>query len=296
MSKLPAQERYLNNLIDDNFQNVLYPINTAMSALLLPHFNLRDGFITPNNLCRKLKSFILTICLLIVCYFRFSSSPVLQKMKTRVSFIVVSVYFDWFYYSITFICLFISNIINTDNYVNLVVSLQKAFRNFSFVKKDIAQLRLWNWVSISAVPCYFLVIFVPLGNFSIAAFLNLFPMIYFDMTVVYTFCIMWLIEKELNMWLNEMQYCSRSTENLGFIGEKKELRMFETYKYILNAYDLFKKVCRVPVSSQNNKQEPQVVDRNIYFILMITAINFNYLPLCTGHLSAYDDLLLELVQ
>ncbi|KAI8432970.1 hypothetical protein MSG28_013857 [Choristoneura fumiferana] len=98
-----------------------------------------------------------------------------------------------------------------------------------------------------AVPVYFCALFVLVGDFSTAAFLNLFPLVYFDVIVVYTFCMMWLIENELDMWLNKMQACSRSIVKLEFIENKKALRMFQTYRYILNAYDMFKKVCKVPI-------------------------------------------------
>lgn len=246
--KSSPRNRYLKNFIDFNLQCILFPLNFAMSILLFPHYRIIDNIAIPNNRWQKLKALAVTTTFLIASYLRFKYSWVIKETKINGFFISTSVYFDWFHYSFGFICLFISNIVNTENYVNLVLRLQKAFRNVNSDEKTVKNLIFWNWVSIVIIPVYYLIAFVTIGEYSVVSFLNLIPIVYFDVVVIYTIRIMWLIECELRLCLNAMMCYKKRMFKLTFGSQEKEMSIFQSYRNIMGAFDLFKKICQIPVS------------------------------------------------
>lgn len=238
------------NFIDKQFQDMLWPLHVVSDIMLLPNFNMRDGYVTANSRVQNFKAFLLTIGLITIAYFRFKKSFVLDNdIDLSFSFTMIGVYFDFLYYSSSFIFFFISNAFNSTNYVSLVLSLQRALRNLRCkenVNNIMNSLTFGNRASMISIPAYYVFCFVTNGVFTLGAVLNFIPLLYFDVSVICTIRMIYIIKDELTIWVDEL---SSNVEQLK-TNEDVEINekiLFSSYRYILDAYQFFMKVSKVPV-------------------------------------------------
>ncbi|XP_063373359.1 uncharacterized protein LOC134661291 [Cydia amplana] len=162
----------------------------------------------------------------------------------------MSVYIDNLYFSCVYIAIFLANVRNTTDNTALIINLQKALRNLRYVNIHLKTLTIWNIISMLTIVLYFFItFFTTCDKYTMSSILNLFPLMYFDIHIIYTYRMMWIIKEELKMWLNEMQQyretCLKSAE---YKNMPSGNRKFETFQYIFNAFDIYRKVCKVPVN------------------------------------------------
>lgn len=140
------------------------------------------------------------------------------------------------------------NFVYRHSSVLLILIIQRIHRTID-IREDISSLITYNWIITSIVLCIDIFVFVTIGTAT--RFFNLFNcfseilLINFDVDFVYTIQILVLLIKCLEGWIRNVEMVNVE-EDEKLYNEK----LFVTYQHILVAFDLYKKVSHVLVSTQ----------------------------------------------
>ncbi|XP_059061303.1 uncharacterized protein LOC131854192, partial [Achroia grisella] len=140
---LSKSEILLNNVLSNNIQTMLLPLYTFQQLSFLPNYYIRDNFITPKGVISNIISAIGT--------FLFSS---MNLMRMSISFInndlnidlIVSNFLDGGLYAIGYMLIFIVNITQSTNNVQLIVTIQKVHDSLMLNDKMSKRIALQNWI------------------------------------------------------------------------------------------------------------------------------------------------------
>lgn len=236
----------LYNNVDEEFQNLLRPLNLIQSIYFYPKYRIRDNFITSNSYATKLLAFFVTIGYIIIPFYQ-----MVVRITGHTSIIGIKKVFivpDYFAFANSvfgFGINFLSCVLLSNSNISLVLRLQEAYRILICSKSKLKTLIIYNWISIIALLATDVIISVSflyvLNNLSL---FNVFPyFIYmsFDFNIIYAICMSRMLSKTIVMW------------NLRVSGEDELCwkKMSNAYMNILEAYALYGKVFQSYVSTLN---------------------------------------------
>ncbi|XP_063542696.1 uncharacterized protein LOC134751243 [Cydia strobilella] len=175
-------EYLLNNIIDKEFQSMLFPMSFVPFLFLMSHFIVINNFITPESrVSSYIKSFIGSIILVLSHVFRFYYYT--EAFKSFTSDVVVFLlYFDLIFFSIISILNHIISSSQRSNAVELIIKLQHVLNSIKIDKVEfLSKHKNRNWYTVLMVFSVYVFHWV-FGSRHIT-FLNLviFILIYSDM-------------------------------------------------------------------------------------------------------------------
>ncbi|XP_063629197.1 uncharacterized protein LOC134800642 [Cydia splendana] len=252
-----VQTEYLiNNILDQDFQAMLFPLNFVQSCLLMSSFSIINNFITPDNhVSFYIKSIIGCSAITSSHVFRFLYyHEATRTFGTEV--VTVLLYFDFIYFTLISIFTHAVNSFQRSYVVELIIKLQHVLDCIKADKRDFFyKLKIQNWLTVLFVvsmhifhwisACYDISILDLLVSFSLTV-----PLIIFDMQVVHVTRYVVMIKNELIAWIHKMEEYKRihdkHEEEVNY--EVSESDMFNAYTDILNAFRLSNKVYQFSVS------------------------------------------------
>ncbi|XP_063369858.1 uncharacterized protein LOC134658179 [Cydia amplana] len=145
-------EYLLNNIIDKEFQSMMFPLGFVPFFFLMSRFKIINNFITPDNCVSSyIKSFIGSIILASSHFFRFYYyTEIFKGFTSDVVFFLF--YFDLIFFSIISFTTYTVSSYQRNNVVELIIKLQHVL---NFIKIDkvefLSKQKNGNWYSVLMV-------------------------------------------------------------------------------------------------------------------------------------------------
>ncbi|XP_063369853.1 uncharacterized protein LOC134658174 [Cydia amplana] len=249
-------EYLINNIIDQDFQAMLFPLNFVQSCFLMPSFSIINNFITPDHqVSFYIKSIIGCTAIALSHVFRFLYFyDATRTYGTEV--VTFLLYFDFIFLFITSIIVHIVNSFQRSYVVELIIQSQHVLDRIKTDKTDFFyKLKIQNWLSVLfVVSIYIYHWFSTCIDFSfldlVVSFSLTVPLMIYDMQVVHVTRYVVMIKNELIAWIHKMEEYKRihdkPEEEVNY--EVSESDMFNVYSDILKAFRLSNKVYQFSVS------------------------------------------------
>ncbi|XP_063629236.1 uncharacterized protein LOC134800683 [Cydia splendana] len=146
-------EYLMNNILDKDFQAMLFPLSFVQSCFLMPRFSIINNFITPDNhVSFYIQSIIGCIILTLSHVFRFIYYSEVNKSFSTGVVVAVIPYFDLIFFSLISIVTYIVNSFQRSYVVDLIIKLQHVL---DFIKIDkqkfLRKHKIQNWLSVLLV-------------------------------------------------------------------------------------------------------------------------------------------------
>ncbi|PZC77064.1 hypothetical protein B5X24_HaOG200713 [Helicoverpa armigera] len=239
-----------NNIIDEDLQSVLKPLNFMQAVFFLSKYSIRNNLIKPNSLIYDLISVTCLLMFRIVSIYRIIIFSFASKWTPLLQFLYVSQILDSIFYSVGFLLNNYINIVYSKINIGLVLKLQFVHKVLNINRHKLRPLIIYNWIFAISVYSYFIIfnlyMWLKFPNPSYYALILVFSALAFDINIVYALLLIKLLTQMLRIWLVEIQELT----NVGMSGSDESYwnKMFDVYKNILEAYktveELFKLLVR----------------------------------------------------
>ncbi|XP_061724318.1 uncharacterized protein LOC133530424 [Cydia pomonella] len=251
-------EYLINNILDQDFQAMLFPLNFVQSCFLMPRFSIINNFITPDNHASfYIKSIIGCLILTLSHVFRFIFyNEITKSVSTGV--VDFLLYFDFTYFSFTSVIIYIVNSFHRSSVVELIIKLQHVLDVIRIDKQEfLCKHKIQNWLSISLVLIiyvfHWLSACIDFGILDLLVhFCLVIPLMIYDIQVVHVIRSVVMIKNELIAWIHKLEKSKEThikpKENIVNF-EVSESDMFNAYTDIIRAFRLSNKVYQFSVSS-----------------------------------------------
>lgn len=243
-------ECLLNNYIDKDLQAALRPFIILRKIFLLSNFSIISNFITPNYAVFHIKPVIGALLLMVTCYYRWS-------IHRHVFYEVDDHFISKFFLFVEFIHIFISiavlyivNVMQSSNFVLLIVKLQYALNAIDLDReRTMFNLKLWNWIYIIGIISFnsiYILFGLKLHHIGfIHQLLIHIPFFVFELQIVQVSRFVQMLSGVLRLWHKKM--ISHKNDNDELSGNK----MLHAYKNILQSFHIIEKFFCCGVSIHN---------------------------------------------
>lgn len=255
--KIMPKECLLNNRLNDDLQSFLKPLELTQLTMMQMKYTIRDNYITPNSYSYNIISFIIRILFLMSVNYGYAYQVMLKTNNLNIwttgvpAFLVGEIILNF-----NLICLCILNVKHSQLNVQLIVHIQESKNAIKYLKSDIKDLIICNWIYI--LIAYFMSSIIGIGWFifkmNIYMIMHAYCWVFFDVSAIYAVCIIKLLKRCLIDWLKEMKYRTEmsvedflETEDLEYIRSHwKELQ--DGFENLSKAYKIYGKVFSMVVS------------------------------------------------
>ncbi|PZC79311.1 hypothetical protein B5X24_HaOG201009 [Helicoverpa armigera] len=241
----------LYNRLDDEILKIVYPFRCVLYLFFTIKYRIRNNRIYPSGKLYRIFAFCWMLFLNSLCILRISNVEVRNNGKTKqLEYSILLVLCTGFFvtYFIEFTLMFIFDMINEENNILLILRIQNIHRSIGS-RKTIQRYITWNWISVAIIifsdfairVLYYISSYYPHFMHSVYDAIIDAMFIALDVNIVITMRILVLLRVYLNEWINNIKTMKADDEEYR--------KMFQDYKNILLAYDLFKTVYQAFVGS-----------------------------------------------
>ena len=231
-----------HNFLDRNFQKLLFPFRCFQHMVFLSSFAIEYNCIRPHRVSYYIFSLIGTT--MFIC---FHMEPIVTKDYDKIdnAYIVIFIKVNVFLFAIHFVSFYLLNVILSENHVQLILKIQKAFRlsNFKAYKKPIIR----NWMAIVRHSIDFGISVAVTGEFLFVVYF--YTLMYFDVNLTYGVSVIALLRDGMYSWISELEFYSKLSSEFGEEKYKEKLeKLLESYVSFMEAFDMFKNIFKFTVS------------------------------------------------
>ncbi|PZC77049.1 hypothetical protein B5X24_HaOG200698 [Helicoverpa armigera] len=232
--------------IDRDVQKMYQPLNLMQQLTLNPKYQIKAGFIKPNNV----KSILLSFCGLIsyvgVSIYRVWELATDENMQryTPIKFLNFATLIDASFNSTGYIMNFILPIIEVKQNITFILTFQEIHR---FIHKtDNCKIIVNNWISVITYFSFYIFACIYIYVYYMP---NWYVMYYVfilctrDTNPIYAIGVIKLLTEKVFLWNSELLMSSKAGHR-----EMRCDRMFRAYGHILSCYDVYKNIFQIPVS------------------------------------------------
>lgn len=236
--------------VDKDISDFFVPLNIPHIIMFQSRYKTNGYFISNNGYVYNLMALISNTIVIMSAYF----STQLDSSKID----VVNVFMDsnllvlyYSFLSVSFIIMFLANMLNSENNLQLVVKLNEARRYFLNFKPYINPLT--NWFLFVVLTSYYLatqVVFMSLHSVYTLFVVDII-LIHFDFVLIHAIRCVTLLRYSLDSWMKEskLRNVLTNTDAEDFAVTYYDLKeLYEAYCCLADALVAHKKVVAVPVS------------------------------------------------
>ena len=243
------------NRIEKQVQKIVHSFNFALHLFFSSKYYVQNNHIYPKGKKYLLLSFCCMLFMnVLYIYVAFSIDATDLNMKqAENNVIVVLGVFCYFIQAICFTVLYILDIVHRNNNVFFILEIQNIHEDI-YSKKSMQSYVIWNWVSLLtfiSLDIYMHIIYftyrmnLPFTKEVLQFFCDIMSIV-FDVNYIIAIRFIILLKKYLDEWILEIlasDFCENSNERC-----RKLLRV---YQNILKAYDMYKIIFQVLVSTSS---------------------------------------------
>lgn len=241
-----------NNRLEKDIQRSLLPFNLTLKMLLSSKYNLRNNHIYPNGKKYHIFAFCFTLFLSALHIYRTFIVDVIQQNMTRSEgdlFSCISVlYGTTVLFGYTMMCAL--DFTHNDNNILLIMKIQSIYKSIDF-STDMRCYIFWNWISIIIIICANVIItaiyYENIKTYDIGTILDIVSDIkWIELDINFTIVIrlIVLLTAYLETWIKNVRIM-----NCEYANDEQYIELFWIYQNIFEAYNLYKKIFHVLVSS-----------------------------------------------
>ena len=243
------------NRLDKDIQGIAFSLNCTLSMFFHSKYNLRDGFIYPNG---KTSRIVSILCML---FMNLSSISRIMNINVRdMNNDMTSLEEDFFtllasFLIVTFILgfttMFILDIVHRNNNVLLILNIQNIFKSID-LSQSIQNLIDWNWISTITIVIYN--IFIHTLYYWTSHYPDIIDLIVdciigilffaLEINLVVATRIIIILRKCLDQWIEDFLMMNGERDTYA-----SYLKFLQIYRNIIKAYNLYKRIFQVLVSS-----------------------------------------------
>ena len=199
----------LNNVIEEDLQSVLKPLNLMQNLFLCAKYSIRDNIITANS--------SLYNCLRVLCVLTYQCCCIYNMIRLLNQ--CDSWDYSWLYCSTTVSDCFIymlgdvmstcTNINHTHLNVLLVKKLQHVLRFLKISSIELRGFVAYSWISVIILNlfCIILIVIIRLifTTVVVIELINIYASLIFNVNVIYAVLVLKLLEKMLKVWIENIK-------------------------------------------------------------------------------------------
>lgn len=228
-----AEEGLLHNIVDKEFQQILYPCFIAHSILGSIEFNLINNQITTNGK--------LTIILNVTVVCIFVLIGILSDINARKSdfidqFIAI---FDYLYNIFGSIFLVTFSLLMSQSHVQVILKNHEMYTFFK-MRYSFRTVIVKNWLYLLGLIICLMIFQIWFAVFIDMDVKRIVFDLYFmnnDISMINAICMIKLLTRYGEMWIEEMKRCrTNGPSDVSFHN------MFEVYKILMDSYKLFQQI------------------------------------------------------
>ncbi|PZC77043.1 hypothetical protein B5X24_HaOG200692 [Helicoverpa armigera] len=245
--------KIINNKVDNDVQEMLYPLDFMQCLIFISKYHIRNNLIAPIGVITTFISMIATMAFVVVHIYQTLFATSETNSIASITTENITRYFSCVFYCSVFTINFIMCVIQTNKSIKFVLTYQKVHRflknsgSYSYNNNYI----IWNWVFvITAVIWHTSTIVycvVSIGYNFFVATCYMYPIMLFDINMVYAMRIIKLLENEINIW-NDVIKSRLHTQDENYCRD-----LLNIYVEILECYEIFKDCFQQSVSISTNR-------------------------------------------
>ncbi|PZC79313.1 hypothetical protein B5X24_HaOG201011 [Helicoverpa armigera] len=240
------------NRLEKEIQKIVCSFNFALRLFLVSNYCIKNNHINPNGKIYHTFAFFWMLFMSVLCVYRmFTLEEAVEHLEAAILVNLLFLYYAVYWLGFTVI--FIQNLVNRNRIVSLILKIQTIFRSLGFLK-DIQSYIIWNYVSLASIVCANIFVHVTfyiswshikfidqiIDNVTNALFVSI------HIYTIIAIRVIILLRKFLEEWMSVV-----NTMNVEHDNNELCLKLFESYKNILEAFNLFKEVFNLLVSNRN---------------------------------------------
>lgn len=205
-------ECLFDNIIDEDLQAALFPLSMFQKISLTAHYKIKNNFITSNTKKDYFKSFIGAAVLVSAMFLRLHQFRA-YYCSPYTPILLILIWFDFIYYSLAVIIIYIESALQSTNSIMLLIKLQRALHTITLDKATFfSEMKFWNWIHIICLFGFYWVFNLPivLNTFNPSIFLIILPVLLFDLNIIYASRTVAFVSNCLAMWNDKMVYNERT--------------------------------------------------------------------------------------
>lgn len=229
-----------SNVLNRDIKNIFLPSDLMQHLFLSTKFVIKNGILYPIGMMYNIIVVFFLITIFVCWCSRLINS--FDSALNGISDTAMGILF--YFYGISLIIFYIFNSLRINSYITLISKIHFIQDNLNF--KGIKCFIVWSWMSnvitlfVNFALVFTFYTFIPHFNF-LDVLIDVFY-INFDVHFIYSLQFIILLRHYLNYWNDNL---------LKHIGEETDeywMKLFEIYKSIMEAYDLYKKLFQILVS------------------------------------------------
>lgn len=236
---LESKDLTINNVIDENLSLLFLPFFIIQWLFCLPKFKIYKKNIRAYDITINIYSFLfVTFYIILHVYLSFQIS----KLEWSIKQLVITL--DCTYNSVAFVLTWICNIIYKDLNISLVLKIQNLARLKTISKKN----TIYAWSQVLGILIFYGLYLI--GHYfsltlSSIDFLSIISQIYFDINIMNSIQIITITIYHLKAWNINLIHCNKQKFKTS---NTSTWNIFQCYRYILEIYEVNKKVSQPMVS------------------------------------------------
>ncbi|PZC77055.1 hypothetical protein B5X24_HaOG200704, partial [Helicoverpa armigera] len=239
------------NRLNKEVYRIIYPFHLIFLVLCSSKYTVKYNFILKDGVLRKIVSF-LSVCFVVIvssCYMFLEKYTAYINNVQSIKIIFFIFHGVLILYCIANIMLFSMNIALSKQNIELILKIQLVHTNIDFSKSS-KNFIIWNWIYLIiflvidlAISSSYYVTYYEQDVVDALGYLCNYLFAVFDMNVIYACRLITLLRKYLNKWSKVILKLSDGVNN------RNCGQLFEIYDNIIRAFQLYKTVFQVVVSS-----------------------------------------------
>lgn len=235
--------KFSKNFLDKSFQKVLLPTQITQHVVFLSKFSINSNCIMPNGFLYILISLVGMFFFIFLNLNDGNIRDIFQKF-TKSKFLWLSFTLNYVGCLSGYILFYFHNVFSRKKHVEMIVTIQKAFRIICFDKYNLIIFDNWSFL-LRHYLVYVLFIFLRLD---ISVTVYFFSLVYFDVYASYSVCLSKLLHGGILTWISEIEYYTRVSLIVNNEEDKKWTTLFQVYTDLMKTFSIFKNVFQIPVS------------------------------------------------
>lgn len=252
-----SNEYLLNNCLDKDFQDMLYPLSLMQLVVIMQRYRILHGFVTPNGVRAQVMSMLGTLFLILLrsidIFSYYYSDTAHEKLIFQFALVQMMIIIQYF-------TVFVVHMKNTIVFVDLILKMNEVSKLMSSIQLKSFKKR--NWMSV-LIPFIFHLVTIFTGfllnsNGILIAFNTFLSALYFDANILFAIRTITFLTHSLKLWKLELNgfklTCSEMNHthlrnNLAGVREQSK-KLFQIYLDIQEGFNICGSVFRMPVSIQ----------------------------------------------
>nr|WCC57758.1 gustatory receptor 44.1 [Papilio dardanus] len=243
----------LDNFLEAEFRKILLPLHLLQCLTMAPKYSISYNLLTSSS--RRSRLFTVGSALLVFVKYTYDLSVVVNYFKHFLNAMYLFlICLQLLSYFAAFVINSVFTVLTSETHAYLVILLQRIHSSYRFVKMEMKNTMIINWISLLSIVLYHIIIFtyrliVVNDSFSFTALTHLF-VLSADCNYMYTARVFTMSKNTILMWIKEYQHIlNLSNDNAEDYDIRSHIaRLEDTYNDLILVLRMCQSVFGIPMA------------------------------------------------